>query len=116
MPSVDAHCLMSKERTGKEYRKLHEWIDAPNKELGYNHRIERHSDNEVYRKYIKKRWDEKAVIEWLFHIAVDNFETAYKSSFKVYKKPFNYYKIGFTYDELLIDIGKYSDKKTLKTV
>lgn len=28
MPPVNKHLLTSKERTGKEYRKIHEWLDG----------------------------------------------------------------------------------------
>ena len=116
MPSVEEHCAISKKRTNKEFRELHEWTDAPKSELGVNHRIERHSDNEIYRKFIETRWGDKAVIEWLFHIAVDNLQTAYKASHDVYEdRTFNYYRFALSKsDEMFFDCGKHSEVQLLK--
>lgn len=93
MPSVKTHCAISIQRTGNDFEELHRWIDAPTRELGYEHRTERHYFNETDREKIKRYWDskrqglgEKAVIEWLFHIALDNLSTAFKMS----KKSFSY--------------------------
>jgi len=112
MPSVEEHCKMSLKRTkGKNnFKDLHEWVDAPSAELGFNHRIERHVDNEIYRKYIRKRWGEKAVIEWLFHIAVDNLQTAYKASHEEYgENTYNYYRFALSKaDKLYVDFGRLS--------
>ena len=89
MPSVKTHCAISKKRTSNDFAELHAWIDAPTEELGYDHRRERHHFNENDKNTIKKYWDskreglgEKAVIEWLFHIAIDNLVTAFKMSNK----------------------------------
>ena len=80
MPNVDTHCKISKERTqGNEFRELHEWMDEPQKYFGINHRLERHSLTDVYKDYVEKTFGgKKAVIEWLFHIAIDSLETANK--------------------------------------
>jgi hypothetical protein len=93
MPSVKVHCAISQKRTGNDFAELHRWIDKPKAELGYDHRIERHTFNEKDKNYIKEYWDakgeglgEKAVIEWLFHIAIDNLDPAFKMS----KKSFSY--------------------------
>jgi hypothetical protein len=93
MPSVKTHCAISQIRTGKNFAELHEWIDEPARKLGADHRMKRHSYNENNKNYIKRYWDskgeglgEKAVIEWLFHIALDNLSTAFKMS----KKRFSY--------------------------
>jgi hypothetical protein len=55
--------------------------------------MERHHYNESDKNTIKRYWDakgeglgEKAVIEWLFHIAIDNLHTAFKMS----KQSFSY--------------------------
>jgi len=55
--------------------------------------MERHYFNRTDKDTIKRFWDskreglgEKAVIEWLFHIALDNLSTAFKMS----KKNFSY--------------------------
>lgn len=118
MPSIEEHCKISLKRTkGKEsYKTLHEWIDEPKEYYGVNHRIERHSDNEFIREYITKKWDDKAVIEWLFHIAVDNLQTAYKASHNVYKdRTYNYYKFALAEaDEMYFDCGKLSGVKLVK--
>jgi len=116
MPSIEEHCKFSKKRTGKEYRDLHEWIDAPKEELGINHRIERHSDNEIYRKFIKDKWGDRGVIEWLFHIAVDNLQTAYKASYGVYEyKIYNFYMFALSEsDEMFFDCDKLSEVKLLE--
>ena len=116
MPNVEQHCEISKKRTKKEYRGLHEWIDAPKKELGKNHRIERHADNEFYRDFIKKKWGEKAVIEWLYHIAIDNLQTAFKTSHEIYgDKTYNYHRFALSKsDEIFFDCGKLSEVQLLK--
>lgn len=90
MPNIQAHCAISKQRTGCSFKELHEWIDNPPqaKLLGADHRIERHAYNKSDMEYIKRYWDQrkghgwgdKAVIEWLFHIAIDNISTAFKIS------------------------------------
>jgi hypothetical protein len=88
MPSVKKHCAISEKRTGYAFGRLHEWIDGHAEELGIDHRKRRHYFNRKDQKEIKDYWDmkkgegwgEKAVVEWLFHIALDNLETAYKFS------------------------------------
>ncbi len=79
------HCAISKKRTGIDFRELHQWIDSPSKEYGVNHRIKRHAYNKTDEEQIRNYWEckrkglgEKAVVEWLFHIAVDNLSTAFK--------------------------------------
>ena len=88
MPNVRTHCAISKKRTGYGFGELHEWIDKNAKTTGVDHRKERHHFNLEDQKTIKDYWDktkgkgwgEKAIVEWLFHIALDNLETAYKLS------------------------------------
>ncbi|UCE16723.1 MAG: hypothetical protein JSV12_03740 [Candidatus Bathyarchaeota archaeon] len=93
MPSFKIHCAISKKRTRNNFAELHRWIDESATILGYDHRIERHHFNKDDKNTIKRRWDakreglgEKAVIEWLFHIALDNLATAFRMS----KKSFSY--------------------------
>ena len=95
MPDVETHCAISKERTGEEFRKLHEWIDAPRKELGFNHRIERHAFHEGYKDYIEKEWGKKGVVEWLFHLSLDNIETANKFASDIYITVYDKIEVGF---------------------
>lgn len=104
MPSVRIHCAVSRERTDFNFKRLHEWIDEPYKKLGVNHRLERHADNSMDRKAIRDFWDkekgegwgDKAVVEWLFHISIDNLETAFKEAQKSYRKgnAYNFFKFG----------------------
>ena len=105
MPDLAKHCAISKKRTGYNFKELHEWMDSPAAELGYDHRIIRHAYNTKEEKQIIEYWDrrkgygwgEKAVVEWLFHIAVDNLWTAFLKSYKVYgKKTFNYFEFGIS--------------------
>ena len=88
MPNLIAHCAISKQRTGFNFKELHQWIDNPPevKYLGSDHRMERHAYTKDDMKTIKDYWNgrkgpgwgEKAIIEWLFHIAIDNISTGYK--------------------------------------
>ena len=102
MPSHKTHCAISKKRTGYDFSELHDWIDGPSKTLGKNHRTERHALNDADIKKIReywgkkgKGWGDKAVIEWLFHISLDNLDTAFKISRKAYgENRFNYFEFG----------------------
>jgi hypothetical protein len=107
MPNFKAHCAISKQRTRFDFADLHRWIDNPPeaKFLGVDHRIIRHSftteDMENIRNYWDSRkgpgWGEKAVIEWLFHIAIDNIDTAFKLSRRCYgENTYNLMKIGIS--------------------
>jgi hypothetical protein len=105
MPKLATHCAISKKRTGYDFRELHEWMDSPAAELGYDHRTIRHAYNTKEEKQIIAYWDKKkgrgwgnkAVVEWLFHIAIDNMSTAFKKSYKVYKeKTYNYFELGMS--------------------
>ena len=102
MPSLKVHCAMSMKRTGQSFRDLHEWIDSPSKEMGYNHRVKRHAYNLDDEKYIKAQYPDpemaqKAVVEWLFHIALDNISTSFKMSKRMYGNDApNSFKFGMT--------------------
>jgi len=105
MPSFKTHCAISKKRTGNDFAELHRWIDELAVTFGADHRIKRHYYNENDKNTIKKYWDakeeglgEKAVIEWLFHIAIDNLYTAFKMSNKSFsygRKTYNFMQFGF---------------------
>lgn len=56
MPDIKTHCEISQKRTGQDFKDLHEWIDEGQKYFEANHRIERHTLNDVYLNYIKERW------------------------------------------------------------
>ena len=95
MSDLKTHCKISLERTkGKnDYKELHQWMDEPKSMFGNNHRLERHSLNDVYLKYVLDNWGEKGVVEWLFHIAIDNLETATKRAHSCYKSEYSSYNI-----------------------
>jgi len=125
MPSLRVHCAMSRERTGFDFKELHEWIDKPQKDLGMNHRTKRHSYNLEEEKTIKDFWNdkeeglgEKAVVEWLFHIAVDNLETAFKRAKKAYRTNniYNFFKFGLLPESKFIffDFDKKSEEELKK--
>ena len=92
MPSLKTHCAISMKRTRIDFSELHRWIDEPTGRLGTEHRRKHHHYNEKDKVTIKGFWDargglgEKALIEWLFHIALDNLSTAFKMS----KQKFSY--------------------------
>ena len=121
MPDLEQHCTISKQRIGFGFEDLHRWIDEPakTKGLGVDHRIERHAytvkDDEYIKDYweLKKGpgWGEKAVIEWLFHIAIDNISTAFKKSRSYYGgQTYNLIKIGIeTSGVIYIDFDRASD-------
>ena len=106
MPSLKTHCAISLKRTSYDFAELHRWIDEPTRNLGIDHRTERHYYNENDKNTIKRYWDakreglgEKAVIEWLFHIAIDNLYTAFKmssQSFSYGHKTYNLMEFGLS--------------------
>ncbi len=67
MPSVPKHIEISKERTGKSYQEIHEWIDDPeNKE-------ERHDITRVleFSQMFREKYGEEAAREYVQHLADD---------------------------------------------
>jgi hypothetical protein len=103
MCKLSIHCAISKKRTGEDFKELHQWIDGPYKIKGMNHRSERHFYNKMDEKTIKEFWDKKgkkgdvAVVEWLFHIALDNLNTAFRFDKKMRgTKAKNYFEFGLT--------------------
>lgn len=85
MPSLRAHCAMSRKRTGHGFEELHRWIDEYQEDLGSEHRSHRHFWSKEVKKVIKEKWEKKerglgdvAVEEWLFHIIIDNISTLFK--------------------------------------
>lgn len=102
MPSLETHCAISKQRTNNEFRELHKWIDEPQQFMKHNHRLERHSFNDWDKHQIEEKWGEKGVVEWLFHIALDNLETAHKFAIKAYQpiRPFDTIEVGFKDGEI----------------
>lgn len=67
MPPINEHVKVSLSRTGKEYREVHEWIDAPDK------KAERHDITKIheYAKFFERQYGEEAVGEYIQHIQDD---------------------------------------------
>ncbi len=106
MPSNKVHCEISEKRTkGNSYQELHKWMDEASGYIGQDHRLERHFYTEEYRKYIAEKWGDKAVVEWLFHIAIDNLETANKFAIEAYKQSFE--EIGIKFNGKMISQCKF---------
>ena len=55
------------------------------------------------------------MVEWLFHIAIDNLVTAYLSSNEVYGTAYNYYRIALPdHGEVVIDFDKLSNADLIR--
>lgn len=68
MPPINNHLRISMERTGKEYREVHEWLDAdPEK------KTERHDITRIYEygKMMEEKYGEAAREEYIRHIHDD---------------------------------------------
>ncbi len=67
MPSIDKHVEISKQRTGKSYREIHEWIDDP------PHKNERHDITMIPDTFqmFKDKYGEEAAREYVQHLADD---------------------------------------------
>lgn len=111
MPSFKTHCKLSEIRTGNKFEALHAWIDEPYQDLGPDHRTKRHSFNRAEADFIRRTWGEKAVVEWLFHIAVDNLHTAFKFAKTTYgSRAFNFFRFGLASNGFIfIDAEPASD-------
>ncbi len=67
MPDISVHIQSSLNRTGKEYREVHEWIDnLPTK-------YERHNWSEVLKnaKMLAEQYGEQAAQEYVMHLVED---------------------------------------------
>lgn len=76
MPKIDEHCKSSMERTGKEFRELHTWMDAPREHLEEDHRRVRHDLS--YIPKVIELFGKESVVEFLMHISEDYESTARK--------------------------------------
>lgn len=67
MPAIEKHIEISMQHTGKPFRKLHEWIDDPEK------REERHDLNRIleFSQTIAVEYGDEAAREYVRHIADD---------------------------------------------
>ncbi len=68
MPPIEKHLMISLERTGKDYREVHEWIDGdPAK------KAERHDVTKIYEysQMFKDKYGDEALQEYIQHIHDD---------------------------------------------
>ena len=67
MPSIEKHVEISKQRTNKSYREIHEWIDDP------QHKDERHDITKIPDTFqmFKEKYGEEAAREYVQHLADD---------------------------------------------
>ena len=68
MPTIKQHAEISRKRTGKDYRELHEWMDAnPRK------KEERHDIGRIYEhgKTMEQKYGPEGLQEYLQHIRDD---------------------------------------------
>lgn len=68
MPPINDHLKVSMERTGKEYREVHEWLDGdPEK------KAERHDITKIheYGRMIEEKYGKEALQEYIQHIHDD---------------------------------------------
>lgn len=67
MPSIDKHVEISKQRTNKSHREVHEWVDEP------AHKAERHDITKIPDTFqmFKDKYGEEAAREYVQHLADD---------------------------------------------
>ena len=67
MPSIEKHVEISKQRTSKSYREVHEWVDDP------PHKDERHDITKIPDTFqmFKEKYGEEAAREYVQHLADD---------------------------------------------
>ncbi|MGB8720993.1 MAG: hypothetical protein WCD46_16925 [Desulfobacterales bacterium] len=67
MPSIEKHVAISKQRTGKIYQQVHEWIDDP------QHKEDRHDITRVleFSRMFQEKYGEEAAREYVQHLADD---------------------------------------------
>lgn len=68
MPPTDVHIKTSIERTGKEYKEVHEWID-----LDPEKKAERHDITKIYEygKMFEEKYGKEGLQEYIQHIHDD---------------------------------------------
>lgn len=99
MPSNQVHCAISKKRTGKTYKELHQWIDNNTDDKSVSHRSKNHFySNELREEVFRRFGGAEAVSEWLFHIALDNLDTSVTNDWNYLKVNNNFHKFGFEPD------------------
>ncbi len=68
MPSIDVHVKTSIERTGKDYKDIHEWVDKDETKKVERHDITKIPEN---AKEVELKWGEEGVREYIQHIQDD---------------------------------------------
>lgn len=68
MPTIDKHISISKEKTGKDFREIHEWLDKdPDK------KAERHDITKIYEngRIIEAQYGKEGLEEYIGHLRDD---------------------------------------------
>jgi len=67
MPSIEKHRTISLERTGRDYKEVHEWIDDPER------KNERHDITKVleFSRMFEEKFGPEAAQEYVQHLADD---------------------------------------------
>ena len=83
MPPIKEHIKLSTERTGKPYKRVHEWIDG--RDLSHNEKGKRHDIINIpqFLPIVKEKFGEDGAKEYLQHIKDDYEENIL---FKILKK------------------------------
>ncbi|MBI4838853.1 MAG: hypothetical protein HY806_06880 [Nitrospirae bacterium] len=68
MPSIEAHVKTSLERTGKEYKDVHEWVDKDEAKKVERHDITKMPQN---AREIELKWGKEAAGEFVQHVHDD---------------------------------------------
>ncbi len=68
MPPLTTHLKISSERTGKEYREIHEWLDSDPEMKAYRHDITRIYE---YGMEMEAKYGKEGLQEYIRHIHDD---------------------------------------------
>lgn len=63
------HCADCKKLLGREWKEVHQWLDALFAKFGQNHRSQRHHVEGI--EEIRKMWGDEAALAAKIHIIVD---------------------------------------------
>tara|TARA_B100000315_G_C14283778_1_gene454233 strand:- start:290 stop:634 length:345 start_codon:yes stop_codon:yes gene_type:complete len=108
MVSHKKHFALSMERTGKDYKELHQWIDTPSEEVGFHRESKHDYKDEEDVKHIKKEFGgEEAYMEFLYHL-LDDFKDTNDTNQELkmmYRERFIHYQNAF--EKSYLDIKWY---------
>ena len=68
MPKIDTHVQTSMEKTGREYREVHEWVDGDPEKKAERHDIARLHDN---GRVVEREFGKEGLEEYVRHIVDD---------------------------------------------